>query len=411
MITSSHEYMQRLQDIQNQDNLKELVMLPSDEPRFIIDANSRTISIPDDFSFLSVVNDHGAETIYFEIDRYFDQHDLSDEICVIQFRSVGPNGDVNEGFFPITKLDIETVPGKILFGWTVLSDATKYAGDVKFSVRFYSIETENDEPKFAYDFNTVPATLPIKNSLNTTGEGAPVDLTAVETMISRFADIERRANDSIANTAASRDAAAVSAKNAATSESNAQAHMNDAQTAMNTAREHRDAAEAAAEKAKEYITADATLTISGAPADAAVTGEKLNDRYTKAEVDREFGNRYTKTEVDNKIASIVSDKTLNVEGGFADAKAVGDRLTPLEGFAGGYLGIWTIALNTDGWISKKNWTEHVDMAGYNYQCIVELPSATVATIPFAVPTPETFSTAITAGLAGVCETKNGSITF
>ncbi len=55
MITSSHEYMQRLQDIQNQDNLKELVMLPSDEPRFIIDANSRTISIPDDFSFLSVV--------------------------------------------------------------------------------------------------------------------------------------------------------------------------------------------------------------------------------------------------------------------------------------------------------------------------------------------------------------------
>ena len=32
MITSSHEYMQRLQDIQNQDNLKELVMLPSDEP-------------------------------------------------------------------------------------------------------------------------------------------------------------------------------------------------------------------------------------------------------------------------------------------------------------------------------------------------------------------------------------------
>ena len=180
---------------------------------------------------------------------------MSDEICVIQFRSVGPNGDVNEGFFPITKLDIETVPGKILFGWTVLSDATKYAGDLVFSVRFYSIETENDEPKFAYDFNTVPATLPIKNSLNTTGEGAPVDPTAVETMISRFADIERRANDSIANTAASRDAAAVSAKNAATSESNAQAHMNDAQTAMNTAREHRDAAADSKTAAKTSETA------------------------------------------------------------------------------------------------------------------------------------------------------------
>ena len=88
------------------------------------------------------------------------------------------------------------------------------------------------------------------------------------------------------------------------------------------------AAEAAAEKAKEVIAADPTLTISGAPADAKITGQKLNDRYTKAEVDREFGNRYTKTEIDNKIASIVSDKTLNVEGGFADSKTVGDIIYP-----------------------------------------------------------------------------------
>ena len=77
------------------------------------------------------------------------------------------------------------------------------------------------------------------------------------------------------------------------------------------------AAEAAAEKAKEYINADATLTISGAPADAAVTGEKLNDRYTKAEID-------------DKIADIVSDKTLCVDGGFADAAAVGVRIKMLE---------------------------------------------------------------------------------
>lgn len=249
-------------------------------------ANLRKALTDMDFSAdTNGVNDHGAETVYFEIDRYFDQHDLSDEICVIQFRSVGPNGDVNEGFFPITKLDIETVPGKILFGWTVLSDATKYAGDVQFSVRFYSIETENDEPKFAYDFNTVPATLPIKNSLNTTGEGAPVDPTAVETMISRFADIERRANDSIANTAASRDAAAVSAKNAATSESNAQAHMNDAQTAMNTAREHRDAAADSKTAAKTSETAaKASETASAkSAADALASLREAQEAAEKAD--------------------------------------------------------------------------------------------------------------------------------
>lgn len=88
------------------------------------------------------------------------------------------------------------------------------------------------------------------------------------------------------------------------------------------------AAEAAAEKAKKVIAADPTLTISGAPADAKITGQKFDERYTKTEVDREFGNRYTKTEVDDKIASIVSDKTLNVEGGFADSKTVGDIIYP-----------------------------------------------------------------------------------
>lgn len=97
------------------------------------------------------------------------------------------------------------------------------------------------------------------------------------------------------------------------------------------------AAEAAAEKAKEYINADTTLTISGAPADAAVTGEKLNDRYTKAEVD-------------DKIADIVSDKTLCVDGGFADAKATGDALAgklDVDGNAGSVNGFNFMAQTTD----------------------------------------------------------------
>lgn len=40
-----------------------------------------------------------------------------------------------------------------------------------------------------------------------------------------------------------------------------------------------------------------------------------------------------------------------------------------------------------------------------------LRAARAATVPSAVPTPETFTVAVSAGLAGVCETKNGSITF
>ena len=86
---------------------------------------------------------------------------------------------------------------------------------------------------------------------------------------------------------------------------------------INAVERERLAAEAAAEKAKNVIAADPTLTISGAPADAKVTGQKFDERYTK-------------TEVDDKIADIVSDKTLTVDGGFADAAAVGVRIKMLE---------------------------------------------------------------------------------
>lgn len=66
------------------------------------------------------------------------------------------------------------------------------------------------------------------------------------------------------------------------------------------------AAEAAAEKAKEYINADATLTISGAPADAKAVGDRIN------------------------AIRVGIDKTLTISDAAADAAAVGMRLRMLE---------------------------------------------------------------------------------
>ena len=89
MITDPLEFRQRLQEIQNSVEVT-YAYLPSNEPRFIIDANSRKINIPFEFSFLGVIGDHKAETIYFEIDRYFDDEDLSTHTCVIQFANRNP---------------------------------------------------------------------------------------------------------------------------------------------------------------------------------------------------------------------------------------------------------------------------------------------------------------------------------
>lgn len=99
------------------------------------------------------------------------------------------------------------------------------------------------------------------------------------------------------------------------------------------------------------------------------------------------------------------NNSLTVAGAAADAKAVGDRLKPLEGYTGGYLGIWPVTLPADGW------AECTDVPGYAYKQTAQLRTAREANVPSAVPTPETFTVAVSAGLAGVCETKDGSITF
>ena len=163
MITDPSEFRQKLQEIQNSANVT-FTHLPSNEPRFIIDANSREINIPSEFSFLGVIGDHKAETIYFEIDRYFDDVDLSEHTCVIQFINKNPQTlKFNEGLYPVTTMDINSIDGKIIFGWNIMNDATQIAGDIHFSIRFYSIDSNN---KFTYNFNTLTANSIILDTLD-----------------------------------------------------------------------------------------------------------------------------------------------------------------------------------------------------------------------------------------------------
>lgn len=163
MITDPLEFRQRLQEIQNSVEVT-YAHLPSNEPRFIIDANSRKINIPFEFSFLGVIGDHKAETIYFEIDRYFDDVDLSEHTCIVQFINKNPKTlKCNEGLYPVTTMDINSIDGKIIFGWNIMNDATQIAGDIYFSIRFYSIDSNN---KFTYNFNTLTANSIILDTLD-----------------------------------------------------------------------------------------------------------------------------------------------------------------------------------------------------------------------------------------------------
>jgi hypothetical protein len=161
MKTDAKEYVALLKEIQNSTS-STFTSLPTNEPRFIIDSNSREISIPPEFSFLGVQDDHKAETIYFEIDRYFDNEDLSKHTCVVQFINKDSEG-INEGIYPVAEMDLDSTEGKIVFGWEISNNATQKVGEIAFSVRFYSI---NDDGYFSYNFNTLPSVSNILKGLS-----------------------------------------------------------------------------------------------------------------------------------------------------------------------------------------------------------------------------------------------------
>lgn len=352
MKTNADKYMRRLADIQNQFNSPSLVMLPTDEPRFIIDANERTISIPDSFTFLGVLNDHNAETVYFEIDRYYDQTDLSKKTCIVQYES---RANKHGGFYPVTKLDITTVPGKIIFGWEVQNDVTSCPGDLEFSVRFYSTKQDDDRIIFSYNFNTEVAVLPVKDGLDTMEEAVQIESGEVQTLTDKFTGLLKYAKEvqervesvdivtldaiNAANTAtqkakeassseaiatekanaaisceqivvASKEAAATSEQKSKTSEQNARtSEKNASKSATAAARSEANAkasenaakisetnaassAASAKENADKALSVasppDKTLTQENVSAEAKSTGDALNDRYTKSEADAKF---------------------------------------------------------------------------------------------------------------------------
>ena len=151
MITTAQEYYDLLYKIQDENFPSLAVLLPSSEKIFQVDLTTRKIEAPD---FLSVELDHKAETIYFEVDRYFDATDLATTACVVQYVNAEGQGRL----YPVPFYDIETFSGdnKMIFPWVIGGEATKAAGDVKYSIRFYKIDETGQY--FTYNLNTVFST-------------------------------------------------------------------------------------------------------------------------------------------------------------------------------------------------------------------------------------------------------------
>ena len=157
-------------------------MLPIEEPLFEINANTRNITIPDEFkNGISVQGDEIAETIFFSIDRYFDTTDFySDYIVpVIQWKYADEKDyhlSATTGKVVIEDKNSKTGGTiKVVFGWPVSSEVTERATNIQFGVRFYTIVNEAGElitnpadyadGTLEYSFSTLNALTRINPSL------------------------------------------------------------------------------------------------------------------------------------------------------------------------------------------------------------------------------------------------------
>ena len=133
-----------------------------DEVPFIIDANTRNIKTPDNNYTYAVSGDDLAETIYFTIDRYFDNIDLSTKNIAVLSQING-----QKRLTEITFKDITSIPDMIIFGWPISKILTeKTSGTLEFSVRFYTLNGSSID----YSLSTLPAKLNIKYTLDFTKE-------------------------------------------------------------------------------------------------------------------------------------------------------------------------------------------------------------------------------------------------
>ena len=161
MITTAEEYFANLFKINETYNVPSLaVLLPSSENIYNIDLNSRTVEAPE---YLSVTDDHNSETIYFMVDRYYDNMDLSQTSCVIQYINAKKEGRL----FVVPYYDIESYHNmnKMLIPWCIEGEATKAAGEVTFSIRFFKVD-DGDHKSLIYNLNTIPQKSLVKTGIN-----------------------------------------------------------------------------------------------------------------------------------------------------------------------------------------------------------------------------------------------------
>lgn len=169
-----------------------MVVLPHRNEIYNIDLESRIIEAP---KFLSVETDHRAEVIYFKLDRFYDCVDLSNMTCLIYYTIGGNESHIYQvPFYDITTLHKE---GKMIIPWSIEGNVTKKSGDVKYFIRFYKVNKNEDKYTLAYNMSTLPSTSKVLHGMNIKLEDIPgtdidISTSEYENLVAEVAKLQKR---------------------------------------------------------------------------------------------------------------------------------------------------------------------------------------------------------------------------
>lgn len=182
-ITTLEEYFCYIADLRAIDKKFIILPLEDEENFFHIDANTRTVEVPESFkkNGISVQGDAIAEMLYFKIDRYFDMDDLGEKDVFIEWRlPADAEGNRKQGVSVPYVINTELDPGHVIIGWPVRAELTEIPGKIEFAVRFYTIPDEGTyADRLVYSFATLVASADIKPSLDLDIEKIALDGSAL----------------------------------------------------------------------------------------------------------------------------------------------------------------------------------------------------------------------------------------
>ena len=194
MVTNPAEYAKLLWKIQDQNPPTTALLLPKSEKLIEVDLDTRSITAPE---YLSVATDHRAETVFFVMNRFHDNVDLSTMNCVIEFVSTDVNGrNSKSGLFAVPFIDKDTFihKGLIIVPWLIEGLATLQAGTITYSLKFFQISEDNNT-KFNYVLNTLTAKSKILEGSNFDGVAVQKDVEKMMgTTMEELADSDKLVN-------------------------------------------------------------------------------------------------------------------------------------------------------------------------------------------------------------------------